>query len=103
MRKIKVNKKDLEKKNKKILKLTEELFYNYTTVHDEKRMFELAENIMALKPKEAYAVEKVSSVYVDNQKADEADKAVTYMEKNFPPTPYRLFLRSRVCLSLIHI
>ena len=86
MRKIKVNKKDLEKKNKKVMKLTEELFYHYTQTHDEKMMFSLAEKIMALKPKEAFAVEKVSSIYIDNQKPDEADKAVTYMEENFEPT-----------------
>lgn len=97
MRKIKVNKKDLEKKNKKITKLVDELFYHYTNTHDEKVMFELSEKIMALKPKEAFAVEKVSSIYIDSQKPDEADKTVSYMEENFPPTAYRLFLRSRVC------
>ncbi|MBR6012432.1 MAG: hypothetical protein IK062_01445 [Selenomonadaceae bacterium] len=97
MRKIKVNKKDLEKKNKKITKMVEELFYHYTTTHDEAKMFELAEKILSLKPTEAFAVEKVSSVYIDHQKKDEADKAVTYMEEHFPPSPYRLFLRSRVC------
>lgn len=97
MRKIKVNKKDLEKRNKKLVKMVEELYHHYSVTHDEKKMFEIAENIMALRPNEAFAVEKVASVYIDASKTKPADKAVTYLEENFPPTAYRLFLRSRVC------
>ena len=97
MRKIKANKKDIEKNQKKIAQLVEELMYHHTKTHDEKKVMELAKKIAELKPKEPMYAERVASIYVDYIEPAEADKAVTYLEENFPPTAYRLFLRSRVC------
>lgn len=97
MRKIKANKKDVERNNKKAMKLAEELFHHYSVTHDESKMFEISEKILALRPTEPYSVEKVASVYIDSIKPDKAAEAVDYLEKNFGPSAYRLFLRSRVC------
>lgn len=97
MRKIKPKKKDIEKKQKKIAKLMDELFYYHGQVHDEAKTMETVKAIAELEPDDPTPAEKVASIYVDYHKTAEADRAVTYLEDNFPPTPYRLFLRSRVC------
>ena len=97
MRKIKVNKKEVEKKQKKVAALLKELFYYHGEVHDEAKVMETVKAIADLEPDDPMPAEKVASIYVDYNKTNEADKAVTYLEKKFPPTPYRLFLRSRVC------
>ena len=96
MRKIKASKKDVEKKQKKIAKLMEELVHWHAQVHDEKKVMETVAAIAALEPDDPAPAEKVASIYVDYNRTAEADKAVTYLEKHFPPSPYRLFLRSRV-------
>ncbi len=97
MRKIKANKKDVEKKKKKVDKLMQELFHYHGTVHDEAKTMEIVKEMAELEPDEPVPAEKVASIYVDYHRTAEADKAVTYLEEHFPPTPYRLFLRSRVC------
>ncbi|MBQ7704803.1 MAG: hypothetical protein IJT73_05165 [Selenomonadaceae bacterium] len=97
MRKIKSNKKDNEKKQKKVQALMKDLFHYHGTVHDEAKTLETVKAIAELEPDDSVAAEKVASIYIDYSRANEADKAVTYLEKKFPPTPYRLFLRSRVC------
>jgi len=97
LRKIKVNKKEQEKKQKKVQKLLEELFYYHGQVHDEAKTLATVKAISELEPDDPIPAEKVASIYVDYNRTAEADKAVTYLEKKFPPTPYRLFLRSRVC------
>ncbi len=97
MRKIKPNKKEIEKKKKKVDKLMQELFHYHGTVHDEAKTMEIVKEMADLEPDEPTPAEKVASIYVDYHRTAEADKAVTYLEQKFPPTPYRLFLRSRVC------
>ena len=97
MRKIKANKKDVEKKKKKVDKLLQELFHYHGTVHDEAKTMEIVKEMAELEPDEPIPAEKIASIYVDYHRTNEADKAVTYLEEHFPPTPYRLFLRSRVC------
>lgn len=97
MRKIKVNKKDVERNNKKAVKLMEELFHHYTVTHDEAKMFEISEKILALRPTNPEPVEKVASIYIDSQDPEKAEMAVDYLEKKFESSAYRLFLRSRVC------
>lgn len=97
MRKIKKNdKKGNDKKKKQIDKLLEELFYYHGKVHDTAKTMEIVKTIAELNPEEPLPAEKVASIYVDYSRRDEADVAVTYLEKHFPPTAYRLFLRSRV-------
>lgn len=97
MRKIKVNKKDVEKKQKKVQALLNDLLKYHFQLHDEQKVMETAAAMYELKPDDAMPAEKVASIYIDYNKVNEADKAVTYLEEKFPPTPYRLFLRSRVC------
>ena len=97
MRKIKPDKKKIEKKKKQVDKLMHELFHYHGTVHDEAKTLETVAEIAKLEPDDPIPAEKVASIYVDYHRTNEADKAVTYLEQHFPPTPYRLFLRSRVC------
>lgn len=97
MRKIKVNKKDVEKKQKKIAALMNDLMKYHFQLHDEKKVMEIVAEMAKLKPDEPVPAEKVASIYIDYGKAEEAAKAVDYLEEKFPPNAYRLFLRSRVC------
>ncbi|MBR1397870.1 MAG: hypothetical protein IJ563_10110 [Selenomonadaceae bacterium] len=96
MRKIKVNKKDVDKKTKQIAKLLEELLDTHMNKHDRPKTIEIAEKILSLNPKDAYPMEKVTSIFVDLNETDRAAKASDYMEKRFPPSGYRTFLKSRV-------
>ena len=97
MRKIKASKKEVEKKKKKVDALMKDLFYYHGTVHDEAKVMETVKALAELEPDDPAPAEKIASIYVDYSKVNEADKAVTYLEQKFPPTAYRLFLRSRVC------
>ena len=97
MRKIKPDKKKVEKKKKQVDKLMKDLFHYHGTVHDEAKTLETVAEIAKLEPDDPTPAEKVASIYVDYHRTNEADKAVKYLEDHFPPTPYRLFLRSRVC------
>ena len=96
MRKIKVTKKDVDRKKKTIDKLLEELLDVHMKEHDRARTIELADHILALKPTEPYPMEKVTSIFVDLNETDRAEKASNYMEEHFPPSGYRVFLKSRV-------
>ena len=97
MRKIKVNKKELERKNKKAVKLMDELTYHFEQTHDEKKMLEISKAILELKPNDPDPVEKAASICIDLKRPEPADAVVKYLEEKFDPSPYRLFLRSRVC------
>ncbi len=96
MRKIKVTKKDMERKKKNIEKLLEELLDVHMKQHDRPKTIELADNILALKPNESYPMEKVTSIFVDLNEVERAAEASQYMEDHFPPSGYRMFLKSRV-------
>ena len=96
MRKIKVTKKDLEKKKKNVEKLLEELLEVHMKQHDRQKTIELADNILALRPNESYPMEKVTSIFVDLNETERAAEASQYMEDHFPPSGYRMFLKSRV-------
>ena len=97
MRKIKVNKKDVEKKQKKVAALMSDLMKYHFQLHDEPKVMEIVGEMAQLKPDDPVPAEKIASIYIDYGKANEAEKAVDYLEEKFPPTAYRLFLRSRVC------
>ncbi len=97
MRKIKVNKKEVEKKQKKIAALMQDFIKYHFQLHDEKKVLETMAAIAKLKPDDPIPAEKVASIYIDYGKKDDAEKAVDYLEEKFPPTAYRLFLRARVC------
>ena len=86
-----------EERRKKISVLTDELIQCRELFHDKEKILRTAEKIFALKPDEPAPVEKVASLYLDYEMADEANLAVDYLEKNFPPSPYRLYLRACAC------
>ena len=96
MRKIKLTQKDLARKKKTVEKLLEELLDVHMRQHDRPKTIELAEQIMSLNPTEAYPMEKVTSIFVDLNETEKAEKASDYMEEHFPPSGYRTFLKSRV-------
>ncbi len=96
MRKIKVTKKDLDKRKRQIATLLEALLDTHMNKHDRAKTIEIGEQIMVLKPQDPYSMEKVTSIFVDLNETDRAAKASEYMEKNFPPSGYRMFLKSRV-------
>ena len=96
MRKLKTNKKDVEKKKKQVATLLTELLDTHMNKHDRPNTIRLTEEIMALSPTEPYPCEKVTSILVDINETDRAAKASEYMEKHFPPSSYRMFLKSRV-------
>lgn len=96
MRKIKHSEKDLSRKKKNVDKLLEELLTVHMNKHDRAKTIEIAEKIMSLKPNDAYPMEKVTSIFVDLNETDRADRASKYMEENFPLSGYRVFLKSRV-------
>ena len=97
MRKIKPKKKDTDKKRKKVDALLKDLFHYHGDLHDEVKTLETVKKIADLQPDDPVPAEKVASIYIDYNRRDEADKAVTYLEEHFPPSAYRLFLRGRVC------
>lgn len=96
MRKIKPDKKAARKKQEKIHKLMDELFYHHLHTHDEEKLFAVVKEMYELRSEDPVPAEKVASIYIDYHKVIEADLAVRYLEEKFPPDPYRLFLRSRV-------
>ena len=97
MRKIKVNKKDAERKFKQIAKLLDEAIDSHLRYHDQKKTIELCKKILDLKPGDPYPVEKITSICIDINAYETAKAGSDYMEKHFPPSGYRVFLKSRVC------
>ena len=75
MRKIKQTQKDLSRKKKTVEKLLEELLEVHMKEHDRPRTINLADQILALKPTDAYPMEKVTSIFVDLNEADRAEAA----------------------------
>ena len=96
MRKIKP-KKTKDNQNKKVLELMNELLRLHNEVHDTKKISETAKKIYNLKPTEPVILEHTAAICIDNNIIEIAEDAINYLEKIFPPAPYRLFLHSRVC------
>ena len=97
MRKIKVNKKDADRKNRQVGRALDELIEVHLKVHDRDKTIENAKKLLALNPTDPYPVEKLTSVCIDLNEYDTAKAGSDYLEKHFPPSGYRLFLKSRVC------
>ena len=76
--------------------LTEELIRCRELFHDKEKILRTAEKLFALKPDKPAPVEKIASLYLDYEMADESAQVLAYMEENFPPSPYRLLLRARL-------
>ena len=82
-----------EEKRREISRLTKEMD-KYRSLHDNKKALLVADKIFRLEPDEPEPAEKVASLCVDLKRVKEAKIATDYLEKNFPPTPYRLLLRA---------
>ena len=94
--KEKIQAKEAEKRNKKVADLFQVLIKQYQETHDKNKIAEISQEILELKPEQRYFVENTASVNVDNHITSVADQFVTYLEENFPPYCYGVFLRSRV-------
>ncbi len=84
-----------EEKSREVAKLVKELINYRHVLYDMEKAMQTADKIFALEPDEPKPVEMVASLYIDSQKTNESLKATEYLEKNFPPTLYRLMLRAR--------
>ena len=97
MRKIKVNKKEVERRNKQVAKVLDETIDTHLRLHDRNKTIELCKKLLALKPTDPYPVEKLTSICIDLNEYDTAKAGSDYMEQYFQPSSYRVFLKSRVC------
>ncbi len=82
-------------KSREVVRLTNELIQNVEGSRDKEKILQTAEKIFAMKPAEPLPLEKVASIYNDYKMEDEAENVTAYLEKNFPPSSYRLLLRAR--------
>ena len=86
-----------DEKSREVSRLVDELINYRDVLYDRDNAIKTAIKILELKPDNAEAVEKVTSTLVDYKIKGKAQEAVDYLEKNFPPTAYRLLLKSHVC------
>lgn len=84
-----------EEKSCEIAKLTKEMDNYRNVLHDIDKAFQVADLIFRLKPDEPEPMEKVAALCIDFNRPEAAEQATAYLEKFFPPTSYRLFLRAR--------
>ncbi len=84
-----------EEKKLEIEKLVKDLVTYKELYHDKRKILQVAEKIFALEPEEAPPVEKVAYIYISYKMLDEAQKTLEYLEEKFPPTRYRLLLRTQ--------
>ena len=84
-----------EEKSRVVTELTNELIQTRELFHDKEKILRLAKKIFALKPDTPEPLEKVASLYVDYEMEKESDEVITWLEKNFPPSSYRMMLRAR--------
>lgn len=98
-----------EEKSCLVSELTDELIYDVEDLRDKKEILKTAEKLFALQPDEPAPVERIASIYVDYKMEDKAETVIAYLEKNFPPSPYRLLMRARLhflkenCLETIKV
>lgn len=98
MRKIKTNAKDKEKRMKKLNELMQALMKEHTQTHDKNKILAISQKAFDMNPIDhPQLMENIASICVDNMLIPMAEKASKFLEDNFPATPYRLFLRCRVC------
>lgn len=88
-----------EEKRLKVFELIKELIHCREVTHDSEKALQVADKIFALEPDDCDAVEKVASTYVDFKNLDAAEKAINYLEKNFPLKKYHLLLRANLYYS----
>ncbi|MBR4642909.1 MAG: glycosyltransferase [Selenomonadaceae bacterium] len=86
-----------EEKRREVSRLTNEMIKAVEVTHDVKTALETADKIFELKPDAPEVFEKIAALYIDKKIIDKAEEVVDYLEKNFPPTPYRRMLHARLC------
>lgn len=86
-----------DEKRREVSKLRDELIRCVEVLNDREKALIVAEKLFKLKPDDPEPLERVVAVYIDCAKTEKAEEVVDYMEKNFPPSTYRLMLRSRIC------
>ena len=85
-----------EEKRREVEKLIKELKSCITDIfHNKEKILQTAGKIFAMEPDDPSPAEKVASIYIDFKMPEEAEKALDYLEKKFPPSQYRLLLRAR--------
>ena len=93
-----------EEKRREISRLRGELVNCMEVTNDMDKALETACRIFELKPDEPDPVEKIVSFYIENEISSfciydkvkiNVEDVLNYMEKNFPPTRYRLLLRAK--------
>ena len=100
MRKIKTDKKELEKKRKQITKYYQEMLHLREDLHDMEGALRLAKKIYELRPDDQEIMEGVAATYITHSDSvASSDELVKYLEDNFPQTSHTLYLRTCVCDS----
>ena len=84
-----------EEKRREVSRLTAELIRCVEVTHDRETGFKIAGKIFELKPDEPAPLEKVAAFCIDCSLEKNAGMVLDYLEKNFPPTKYRVMLRAR--------
>ncbi|MBR7025185.1 MAG: glycosyltransferase [Selenomonadaceae bacterium] len=85
-----------EEKRREVSRLTDEMIKAVEVTHDMDKAVQAADKIFELKPDAAEVVEKVASLYIDCKLIEKAEAVIDYLEKNFPPTAYRVMLHARI-------
>ena len=86
-----------KEKQREAVKLMNDMIRYREILHDREKGLQVAEKIFELKPDTPEPFEMIAAMYIDYGKIEQAEEVVDYLEKNFPQTAYRLYLRSRVC------
>ena len=87
-----------KEKRREVSRLTNELINFKEVLNDREKILQTAEKILSLNPDDPEPLEKIASIYSDYNMLDQVDDVLNYLEKNFPPSPYRLLLRARTYL-----
>lgn len=87
-----------KEKRREVSRLTNELINFKEVLNDKEKILQTAEKILSLNPDDPEPLEKIASIYSDYNMLPQADEVISYLEKNFPPSPYSLLLRARTCL-----
>ena len=87
-----------EEKRHEVSRLIKEFKHYHEVTHEREKVLLLAKKILSLQPDDPEPLEKIAAVYSDYKMIDETLEVINYLEKDFPPTPYRLLLRARTHL-----
>ncbi len=86
---------DIEKNQQSSIQMVRKMEQFYDA-GDLEHALETADCILAAKPRNRTALERIASLYVDNNRLEQAKDAVGFLLKEFSVTTYSLFLQSRI-------